>query len=73
MGSINVEKLSEILAERVYWDEAKFSYDEFIAVLKKAIEESALFYLDEDGEIDDWEMFGYDAECKANKLLGNND
>lgn len=71
MDRINVERLSEILAEQVFWDEERFSSEEFMAIIRKAIEDNIPFYLDDDGEIDDWEMFEYDARQDANKLLGN--
>ena len=72
MGRVDIEEQAEILAEQVYWDEDKYSYDEFMAILKQVIEDVASYnYKMFDGEIDDWDVFENDIRNKANKVLGN--
>ena len=72
MGTVDVEEQAEILAEQVYWNEEKYSYDEFMAILKRVIEDIASYNYEKfDDEIDDWDVFEYDIRCEANRVLGN--
>jgi len=76
MGTVDIqETVEEILqSDKVYWNEDKFTFDEYEAIIRQAVEEvTESHYSMNDGEIDDWDMWESDVVLKANELLGNDD
>ena len=76
MGTIDIEKyVDEIIGDgKVFWDEERFTYEQFRSIVKKCVKEEADFeYELNDGEIDDWFYFGCNVVSACNRELGNDD
>ena len=74
MGTVDIQETVEeiVQSDKVYWDEDKFTFDEFEALIKQAVEEvTEWHYSMNDGEIDDWDVWESDVMSKVNELLGN--
>ena len=77
MGTVDIETALDefITSGNIYWDEKKFTFDEYSDKIKQAIEKvTNLHYAaSDDEEIEDWEVWESDVYDEANKLLGNDD
>lgn len=61
-------------SDNVYWDESKYTFDEFQSILEKAIDNTVNQYT-RNGNfyVEDWDVFDSDLVDTANKLLGNDE
>lgn len=77
MGTVDIETALDefITSGNIYWDEKKFTFDEYSDKVKQAIEKvTNLHYAaSDDEEIEDWDVWESDVIDEANKLLGNDD
>lgn len=77
MGTVDIETALDefITSGNIYWDEKKFTFDEYADKIKQAIVKvTQLHYAaSDDEEIEDWDVWESDVIDEANKLLGNDD
>lgn len=77
MGTVDIETALDefITSGNIYWDEKKFTFDEYADKIKQAIVKVTQFHYaaSDDEEIEDWEVWESDVIDEANKLLGNDD
>lgn len=76
MGTVDIESFVSDLIESddIYWDEDKYSYEEFRRIVTECVTKEAEYeYKMNDGEIDDWDFFEYNCRCACDKALGNLD
>lgn len=59
-------------SNNVYWDEDKYTFDEFQNIIMEAIEKTVKTYtIKNQFIVDDWDMFDSDLVHFTNQLLGN--
>lgn len=61
-------------SNNVYWDEDKYTFDEFQNIIMEAIEKTVKTYtINNQFIVDDWDMFDSDLVHITNQLLGNDE
>ena len=68
MGKVDIEEQAEILSEQVFWDEDKYSFDEFFENVKSVVSDVAEEYYKNSPthEIEDWDIFEQDLVSEYN-------